>query len=96
MKKNNEKENPDHKKYIVRLNRIKGQVEGISKMILDRRYCPEILIQLKAIRSAIKSLECKILKAHIESCVLNAFESNSRIEKEKKIKELTDLFVKTD
>lgn len=32
-----------------RLNRIEGQIRGINRMILEDRYCDEILIQLSAI-----------------------------------------------
>ena len=83
---------PDHKKQISRLNRISGQLVGVKKMIEGQRYCPEILKQLKAARSAIKSLENNILETHLESCVLDAFSSKNQREKNKKISELIELF----
>ena len=52
-----EKKHPDHSTDIKRLNRIVGQIEGIKKMIEDKRYCQDILTQTKAASSALKSLE---------------------------------------
>ena len=53
---------PDHKKHLPRINRVIGQLEGIKKMIDNKRYCPDIMVQLKAVSSAVKSVETQILK----------------------------------
>ena len=83
--------NPSHKHEIPRLNRAIGQLEGIKKMIEEQRYCPDIIVQLKAVRSAIKHVESNILKTHLEECVDKSF-SDSEIAKEKimEIKTLLD------
>ena len=57
------------KDLISRLNRIEGQIRGISKMIEDDRYCGDNLIQLSAVDSSIKSLSVKMLEKHLKSCV---------------------------
>jgi DNA-binding FrmR family transcriptional regulator len=57
------------KDLISRLNRIEGQIRGISKMIEDDRYCGDILIQLSAVDNSIKSLSIKMLEKHLKSCV---------------------------
>ena len=85
---------PSHKKQLSRLNRIAGQIEGVKRMIDDQRYCPEILTQLRAIRSAVKSLEASVLEKHLTCCVAEAFSSGSRKDREKKIDELTTMFQK--
>lgn len=59
----------DKKTIISRLNRIEGQIRGISNMINDDRYCDDILIQLSAIDKSIKSLANLILEKHMKSCV---------------------------
>lgn len=83
---------PCHKGELSRLNRISGQLEGVKKMIEDHRYCPEILIQLKAIRSAIRAVEGNILKTHLQHCVAASFDSENN--RQKKIDELKMLFDK--
>ena len=39
-----------------------GQLGGVKKMIEDGVYCPEILIQTKAVSSALRSLETSLLE----------------------------------
>ena len=84
---------PDHSKQIHRINRAIGQLEGVKRMIEERRYCPDILTQTRAISSAVRSLEANILKDHLENCVRNAFKSGKR-DAEDKVEELVEIFRK--
>lgn len=61
----------EYKKLINRLNRIEGQVRGIKKMIENNAYCPDILIQVSAINSALNSFNKELLSNHIKTCVTN-------------------------
>ncbi len=87
---------PDHSDENSRLNRMAGQVEGVKKMIEERRYCPDIVTQLRAIQSAAKAVESNILRRHLEACVKDTFASNDKEEVEKKINELLKIFTKLD
>ena len=60
---------PCHKDQLASINRIEGQIRGISRMIDDGKYCIDILDQLKAAKNSIKSVEAKILKTHLKECV---------------------------
>ena len=51
---------PNHSENLPRLNRISGQIDGIKKMIEEERYCLDIVNQIKAVRSALKSVEKNI------------------------------------
>ncbi|MDR2770139.1 MAG: metal-sensitive transcriptional regulator [Rickettsiales bacterium] len=85
--------NPSHEKELARLNRAIGQLEGVKKMISERRYCPDILMLLKGARAAVKAIESNILQRHLESCVANSFTDESdRDKKIGEIKELLDRF----
>jgi DNA-binding FrmR family transcriptional regulator len=77
-----------HHKELVKLARIKGQIEGISRMIEDLRYCPDILMQIKAAKKALAAVENNILKTHLEHCVTDAMKSRSEKEINEKIEEL--------
>ena len=57
-------------------NRIEGQVKGIKNMVAEDRYCNDILIQLSAIESSIKSLSMHILENHLYSCITDSIEKN--------------------
>jgi CsoR family transcriptional regulator, copper-sensing transcriptional repressor len=88
-------QHPCHGGEIKRLNRILGQVDGVKKMILERRYCPEILVQVKASRSALKALEAALLKTHVEHCIKNAAASKDKSVMAKKIDELMKILKDT-
>ena len=77
-----------------RLNRIEGQVRGISRMLEEERYCIDILQQVQAIKAALSKAEDAILKDHAASCVENAIASGNSKEQRKKFDELIDLFSK--
>lgn len=81
----------DHTPQLKRLSRIKGQVAGIERMIADRRYCPEIVMQIKAVCSALKSLEATVIEGHIRHCVKHAIESGDAYVAEQKIDEVIGL-----
>lgn len=87
---------PDHSCELIRINKISGQIDAIKKMISDNRYCPEIMMQLRAVRAAIKSVEANILQNHLAACFTNALKQNSdktdKTAQDLKIKEITDLF----
>ena len=91
-KKEKTMNNPNHKEEIARINRAIGQLEGIKKMIDEQRYCPDIIIQLKAVRSAVKHIESNILKTHLEHCVADTFGNNE--EAKQKILEIKNLLDK--
>lgn len=74
----------------IRLNRIAGQVNGVKTMIEEDRYCGDILIQLSAIEKSVRSLSNKILKSHLETCVIDEIKKgNNEI-----IDEVMELFNK--
>lgn len=85
--------NPDHIKNLHRINRIIGQLKGVEKMIVEKKYCMDILQQTGAVSSAIKSLENNILNKHIDHCVKDAIKKNNK-DKNEKISEIQDLLKK--
>ena len=78
-------------KLIKRLNIVEGQVKGIKQMILDDRYCDDILTQMLAINKALESLENIILENHLNSCIKTKIEKGNTDEVSK---EIMDLFKK--
>ena len=54
----------------TRLSKIAGQVNGVKAMIDDNRYCADVLMQLSAIDSAVRSVERIVLQNHLETCVV--------------------------
>lgn len=58
--------------HAKRLRRIEGQVRGIAKMIDDDKYCIDILTQISAVNSAMRSVALSLVDAHLEHCVARA------------------------
>lgn len=85
-----------HEVELAKLNRVAGQVEGVKKMIVEHRHCPDILTQLRAIRSAIRSVEANVLETHLKSCVAESLSSGNARDAQEKIDELKDLFKRFD
>ncbi len=85
---------PDHGSEISRINRAVGQLEGVKKMIEEGRYCPDILTQLRAACSAIRSVEGNILERHLESCVDEALSTGSKKDRQRKLAELKEIFLR--
>ena len=54
---------------ITRLKKAEGQIRGIQKMVEEDAYCPDILIQVSAVTSALNSFNRELLACHIRSCV---------------------------
>lgn len=63
------------KALITRVNRINGQVEGIKAMLEENRYCGDILIQIAAAESALRSLGYLIFEEHLGTCVSDKIKS---------------------
>jgi len=86
MKEN--KYSTTHKETLNRLSRVAGQVEGVKRMVEGGKYCIDIIIQIQAARSALRSVEMKILEKHMQHCVSDAFQSGKEKEADEKMEEL--------
>ena len=80
---------PDHTDNLSSLRKIEGQIRGVQQMIDDKRYCMDIVNQIKAIKSALGRVESKILEKHLRSCVTQVL---NKKEMEEKITELVKVF----
>ena len=62
---------------VKRLNRIEGQVKGISRMINEDQKCTEILTQVSAVRAAVNSVGGIILEKYANECVMKSFDQGN-------------------
>ncbi|EQC52439.1 metal-sensitive transcriptional regulator [Bacteriovorax sp. DB6_IX] len=81
----------DNKSLLNRCKRVEGQVRGITAMLDSEKYCIDILTQIKAARSALKSLELEILENHMNHCVKDAVSSGSDKDVQAKVDEIMHL-----
>jgi len=81
----------DHSEGLSRLSKVVGQLAGIERMITARRYCPDIIQQIRAARAALKALEIEIIKGHLTSCIKKSAKSDSPPDFDRKLKDLMEL-----
>jgi CsoR family transcriptional regulator, copper-sensing transcriptional repressor len=71
-----------------RINIIKGQLDGLQKMIEADEYCMDLLNQSLAIQNSLKSLDSVLFERHVSTHVSHQFKN----EEEKAVGELVELF----
>jgi len=76
---------------LARLNRIEGQVRGITRMIEEGRYCIDVLTQINAARAALAKVETEMLKSHLNHCIEGAIKSGDADDQRAKARELIEL-----
>lgn len=80
-----------HEEQLQFLKKIEGQVAGIQRMITEKRYCVDILMQIRSTIGALRRVEGQIYKKHLDGCVAGALRGKSEEEKQKKINEVIEL-----
>jgi len=85
----------DKQKVKRLLKTSAGQIEGIIKMIDADKYCIDVFNQIMASSSVLKRAAKEVLRAHINSCVVDSFGAGNKADKNKKINEIISVFDKT-
>jgi DNA-binding FrmR family transcriptional regulator len=55
-----------------RLSRAAGHLEAVRRMVDEGRDCPDVLLQLAAVRAALDATAKLVLADHMETCVREA------------------------
>jgi DNA-binding FrmR family transcriptional regulator len=71
-----------------RINIIKGQLDGLQKMIETDEYCIDLLNQSLAIQNSLRSLDSVLFERHLQTHV----SSQIKNEENKAVEELVTLF----
>ncbi len=83
-----------HTKEVVnRLARIEGHVRSIKGMIQEGRDCPDVLIQLAAVRAAVEQVSKVVLADHVESCLRGAAATGAADDEWERLKLALDRFI---
>jgi len=76
------------KKVLVRIHRIVGQLEGVSRMIENDRELVDVLLQLSSMQAALGQAGKIILRAYVERSVTSAMATDAPVERKRKADEL--------
>ena len=60
------------RKIVNRLSRIEGHIRGIKSMVQESRPCPDVLVQIAAVRGALDRVARMILDEHLTECIARA------------------------
>lgn len=82
-----------HQAVINRLARIEGHVKAIRRMVEEETPCPDVLIQIAAVRSALNSVGRVILEDHLQSCIVDAITKDDYQQALRDLKVSLDKFV---
>ncbi len=85
-----ERSEKEFKDLMNRLKRIEGQVKGVQRMLEDNAYCPDIMVQVAAINSALNGFNKVLLAEHLRTCVVDDIKAG----REDTIDELTETLKK--
>ncbi len=77
---------------LPRMKKIEGQIQGIIKMIEERRYCIDIINQINAARRALEKAGLIVMESHIKNHVTHAIKEDKN--KDEMIEELTETIFK--
>ncbi len=81
------------RQIINRLSRIEGHVRGIKTMVTESRPCPEVLIQVAAVRGAIDRVARLILDEHLSECITRAAKEGNIESEIEELKAALDRFL---
>lgn len=79
---------------VNRLSRIEGHVRGIKTMIQESRPCPDVLIQVAAVRGALDRVARMILDEHLTECIARAAQAGNIEVEIEELKAALDRFLR--
>jgi CsoR family transcriptional regulator, copper-sensing transcriptional repressor len=60
------------RRIVNRLSRIEGHIRGVKMMVQENRSCPDVLVQIAAVRGALDRVSRIILDEHLTECIARA------------------------
>ncbi len=80
---------------VTRLAKIEGQVRGVSRMVEEKRWCPDILRQIGAVEAALGRVKERLLESHLDHCVRRILDSGKPEEKKAAVGEVLEALKRT-
>lgn len=77
---------------LRRLKTIEGHLGGVIRMVEEGEYCINVIRQIQAVEAALSKVSTHILEDHLNSCVITAVRGNDPKERERVLKEISEVF----
>jgi DNA-binding FrmR family transcriptional regulator len=85
----------ENENTLRRLKTIEGHLRGVTRMVEEGAYCIDIIRQIQAVEAALNKVSSQILENHLNSCVITAIRGDDAGERERVLKEITEVFEMT-
>jgi CsoR family transcriptional regulator, copper-sensing transcriptional repressor len=82
----------ENENTLRRLKTIEGHLRGVIRMVEQDEYCIDVIRQIQAVEAALNKVSSQILENHLNSCVITAIQGNDKKERERVLKEITEVF----
>jgi DNA-binding FrmR family transcriptional regulator len=82
----------DSDTVLRRLKTVEGHLRGVIRMVEEDAYCIDVIRQIQAVEAALNKVSARILEDHLNSCVITAIQGNDIKERERVLKEITEVF----
>lgn len=82
----------DNQNTLRRLKTVEGHLRGVIRMVEEDAYCIDVIRQIQAIDAALNKVSTQILENHLNSCVITAVQGNDKKERQRVLKEITEVF----
>ena len=77
---------------LKRLKIAAGHLGGVIRMVEQDAYCIDVIRQVQAVQAALNKVSAGILEDHLNSCVTTAIRGENPAERERVMREITDVF----
>lgn len=84
--------NEERRKALNNLKTVKGQIDGIIRMLEEDRYCIDISNQVMASIALLKKANLHILTGHLHTCVKQAIAYEN--DGDEKLREIEEVLTK--
>jgi len=85
----------DNTKLIQRVRRLKGQLEGVERMLTENADCYEVLQTVAACRGALNGLTRSLIHEHIEHHIMEEPDSPDAVRTAaKEVQAIIDSYLK--
>ncbi|MEH2454770.1 metal-sensing transcriptional repressor [Nostoc sp.] len=81
------------RRIVNRLSRIEGHVRGIKTMVQQSSPCPDVLLQIAAVRGALDRVARIVLDEHLTECIGRAAQEGNIDVEIKQLKAALDRFL---
>jgi DNA-binding FrmR family transcriptional regulator len=80
----------DKERAVRLLKTARGQLDGLLKMIEEDRACMDVSYQLLATQAILRKVNHDVIRAHLQGCVREAFQTGQEAEKIEEVLAIVD------